>query len=111
MTLEGQVKLWTLNSDLDMSEYFDKVGVGAAETYASLKLKLEEEEILDWTFEFWDIKDNRRIRRKVERLNNIKTDVYIYPNRTLILNPWGDADYMMDCTPLYVDCRLKSLSC
>lgn len=47
MTLEGQVKLWTLNSDLDMSEYFDKVGVGAAETYASLKLKLEEEEILD----------------------------------------------------------------
>ena len=60
-----------------MPELFDKVKQEGAQTLASLRLRLETEEVLDWDFEFWDVDDKRRIRKKVERLNDVSGDVYV----------------------------------
>lgn len=46
-------------------------------TYAALRSRLEENETLDWGFEFWDVEDKRRMRKKLERLNDISSDVYV----------------------------------
>jgi len=57
-------------------EYFGKVDIGQALTLEALRTTLEKNEILEWPFEFWDAEDKRRIRKKLERLNNICPEVY-----------------------------------
>lgn len=71
------VKIWTLEDEFAAPEIFDKVKQEGAETLASLRVRLETEEVLDWEFDYWDVEDKRRIRKKVERLNDVEGDVYV----------------------------------
>jgi hypothetical protein len=74
-----QVKLWTLESDFAMPQYYGKLKVFEEETYASLRVRLEEKLALEWPFEFWDHDDNCRIHEKMEGLNDVVGDVYVLP--------------------------------
>ncbi len=71
------VKIWMLEDEFATPEIFDKVKQEGAETLASLRVRLETEEVLDWEFDYWDVEDKRRIRKKVERLNDVEGDVYV----------------------------------
>ena len=74
-----QVKIWTMGSDLGIPKFYSKVKVLADETYASLRLRLEEKQALEWPFQFWDKEDCCRIRQKMEGLNDVVADVYVLP--------------------------------
>ena len=76
-----QVKIWTMDADYSILEFYSKVKVLLDETYASLRICLEEKQALEWPFEFWDNKEHCRIRLKMEGLNNVLADVYVLPLR------------------------------
>ena len=78
--MADRLKIWTLEDEFAAPEVFDKVKALGEETLASLRVRLESEEVLDWPFDFWDVEDGRRIRRKVERLNEVAEDVYVIPS-------------------------------
>ena len=77
--MAGVVKIWTLESESSAPELFDKVSADVKETLASFRLLLETEEVLDWEFNFWDVEDKRRMKKKVERLNDVSANVYVIP--------------------------------
>jgi hypothetical protein len=60
-------------------QYFSKVKVLEEETYASLRVRLEEKSTLEWPFQFWDNEDRCRIWQKMEGLNDVVSDVYVLP--------------------------------
>ena len=51
-SMASLLKIWTLEDESCTPELFDKVKQEGAETLASLRLRLEMEEVLDWNFEF-----------------------------------------------------------
>ena len=73
------VKIWMLESEFSVPELWDKVSAEVKETLANFRLRLEREEVLDWKFDFWDVEDQRRMRKKVERLNDVCANVYVIP--------------------------------
>lgn len=77
--MADRLKIWTLTGECAAPEVFDKVKALGEETLASLRVRLESEEVLDWPFNFWYVEDGRRIRRRVERLNEVAEDVYVTP--------------------------------
>ena len=71
-----RITLWTLADESTEPEYFGKVDIGGALTLEALQKILENNEILDWPFEFWDVDDKRRIRKKLEWLTTICLEVH-----------------------------------
>jgi hypothetical protein len=47
-----QVKMWTMEGDFAMLQYYDKLKIFEEEMYTSLKVCLEEKLVLEWQFEF-----------------------------------------------------------
>ena len=45
-----QVKMWTMDADFGIPKFYSKVKVSIDETYASLRLQLEEKQALEWPF-------------------------------------------------------------
>ena len=76
-----QVKIWTMDVDYSIPEFYSKVKVVVDETYASLRACLEEKQALEWPFQFWDNEERCRIRQKIEGLNDVLADVYVLPLR------------------------------
>jgi len=72
-----QVKMWTIEIDFGVSKFYNKVKVLQDKTYASLRVRLEEKEGLDFAFDFWDNDERCRIRPNIEALNDVLADVYI----------------------------------
>ena len=66
-----------MDVESSIPELFEKVKKEGAKTLASFREQLETEDVLDWDFNFWDVEDNRRIRKKVEHFNNVCKDVYV----------------------------------
>lgn len=54
-----------------------KVGDGLS--YAPLRERLEAARVSDWPFEFWDVEDHCRIRKKFEALNDMLEEVHVIP--------------------------------
>ena len=77
-----QVKIWTMEGDFGIPKFYSKVKVFENETYASLRLRLEEKAALEWPFEFWDNEDRCRIRQKMEALNDVVGDIFVLPVRS-----------------------------
>lgn len=73
----SKITLWTLEDEADEPEWFGKVVGGGTMTYAPLRSRLEENETLEWGFEFWDVEDKRRMRKKLEGLNDVSANVYV----------------------------------
>ena len=68
-----------MQTNFPIPAFCSKVKVFEDETYALLRMRLEEKVALDWPFEFWDNKAHCRIRQKMEALNDVVSDVYILP--------------------------------
>ena len=47
-----QVKMWTMEGDSIVLQYYNKLIVYEEETYVSLTVCLEEKLVLDWTLSF-----------------------------------------------------------
>ena len=75
--ISNRITLWTLEEEGADPEYFGRVDTGVASTLEALQETLENNEILDWPFEFWCAEDKRRVRKKLERLNSIPTEVHV----------------------------------
>jgi len=58
------------------AEYFGKVDIEGAVTLEALRMMLETNEILEWPFEFRDVEDKQRIRKKLKHLNDIYVVVH-----------------------------------
>lgn len=48
-----------------------------AESYADLKLKGEDDGVVDWLFLFWILEDKVRINVMLEKLNTILPEMHI----------------------------------
>ena len=59
------------------AKYFGKVDVGKASTLESLRFALESNDILEWQFNFWNAKNQRCVKRKLERFNKFSRQVYV----------------------------------
>ena len=57
-----QVKMWTMDADFGIPKFYSKVKLLLDKTYASLWLRLEEKQALEWPFQFWDNEERCRIR-------------------------------------------------
>jgi len=56
--LPDMITLWRLESKVTDLEYFKKIDVGGSSMLEALRFTLEfENDILEWLFEFWDVKD------------------------------------------------------
>lgn len=73
----SRIKLWTLEEEGADPEYFGKVDVGSALTYEALRIILEGNDLLEWPFEFWDVEDKGRVRKKLERVNVFGAEVHV----------------------------------
>ena len=50
--MANQVKMWTMECDFAIPEFYSKVKLLENETYETLRLRLEEKKALDWLLEF-----------------------------------------------------------
>ena len=75
--INDKVTLWTLESEAADPDYLGKLDMGGASTLEALRLLLESNDVLDWAFDFWDVEDRRRVRRKLERLNGFSREVHV----------------------------------
>lgn len=76
---ERHIKLWTFEDEDVELEYFGKVKVGDGKFYTSLRERLEVANVLDLWFEFWDVEDTSRIRKKIKSLKDIFEDIHVMP--------------------------------
>ena len=75
--INDKVTLWMLEFEAADLDYLGKLDVGGASTLEALRLSLESNDVLDWAFDFWDVEDRRRVRRKLERLNGFSREVHV----------------------------------
>ena len=73
----NRITLWSLEGEGADPEYFGKVDIGGASTLQVLRVALETNDALEWPFDFWDTKDKRRMRKKLERLNGFSKEVHV----------------------------------
>lgn len=77
MALSLKTKLFTLVNDSALPEllctFFFKVG----DTYADLRVRLEECGCVDWSFDFWDLEEKCRIRKSFDAMNPVTDHVYV----------------------------------
>ena len=73
------VKMWTMEDDFGEPTFYSKVKVFQDETYASLRLRLEEKSAMEWPFDFWDKEEGSRVPHKMESFNDMPADVFVLP--------------------------------
>jgi hypothetical protein len=56
-----------------------KIDLVEGDTYDGLCVRLKENEVVEWPFQFWDVEDSCRIKVKLEQLNKIPPIVYVIP--------------------------------
>ena len=73
----NSTKIYAIEIEGDAPKYVGPVNVKLDWTYANLRDYLQDNYVLDWPFQFWDIEESSRIRVKLERLNTIPLKVYV----------------------------------
>ena len=73
------IKMWTMEADFGIPTFYSKVKISQDETYALLRLHLEEKSQLEWPFDFWDNSECRRVPQKMESFSDISADVFVLP--------------------------------
>lgn len=73
------IKLWTMEEDFGEPTVYNKAKVSEDETYASLRLRLEEKSALEWPFDFWDKEEGSRVPQKMESFSDMPADVFVLP--------------------------------
>ena len=64
MALSFKTKLFRLADDNARPELVSPFFCYPGDTYANLRLRLEESGCVDWPFEFWDFEDQCRVHMK-----------------------------------------------
>ena len=72
-----KVTIWTLESNASELEYLGKLDVEGASTLEALRLYFESNDMLEWAFNFWDVEDRRRMKKKLEWLNGFWREVHV----------------------------------
>ena len=112
-TMSSSTKIFAIESEGDAPEYVGPVNVGLDWTYANLRDYLQDNSVLDWQFQFWDIEESSKIRVKLERLNTIPLKVYVIQDlvvgdRLVKRGRVGDASVVFDSidigAPRFLDC-------
>lgn len=75
--MTGKIMVWTLEEEYGEPEWFGKIDASGANTYGALRLRLEENKMLKWPFEFWNVEDQRQMRKNLKYFNDIFCNVYI----------------------------------
>ena len=73
----NRVTLWMLETEGGDPNYFEKVDIASTSTLEALRFILESNDILEWLFDFWDVEDKHRIRKKLEQVNGFCKDVHV----------------------------------
>lgn len=77
-TMASSTKIFAIEIEGDTPEYVGPINYVELDwTYANLRDYLQNNSVLDWQFQFWDIEESSRIRVKLERLNTIPSKVYV----------------------------------
>lgn len=78
-----RTRVLAVEEDGSTPQEVGKIDLVEGETYDGLRLRLEENEVVEWPFQFWDAEDSCRIKVKLERLNKIPPIVYVIPTHGL----------------------------
>ncbi len=71
--------LWSLAREDADPKFIGPLDCQDNDSYAVLRLLLEEADIVDWPFSFWDPGSKCRINLKLERFNKIASEAFIIP--------------------------------
>jgi hypothetical protein len=85
--MASKIKLYLLDcGDVD-AEFVERINTVNGETYASLRLRLHEFGVVEWSFNFWDVEGNCQIRGKLEGMTTIDPHVYLIPSPEIESGP------------------------
>ena len=74
-----QVKLYSVSQEDGKPEYINPLPAKIDNTYASFRVFLEEEGLIEFSFDFWMIEDKKRMLQKFEKRNSIAVQVHVIP--------------------------------
>ena len=80
--MSTKIKLWTLESEDAAPELLGPLDYKEGDTYAVLRTTLEEADVVDWPFSFWDTQTRCRIKERLEKLNRVGLEVFLLPLST-----------------------------
>jgi len=80
--MSTKIKLWTLESEDAAPELLGPLDYKEGDTYAALRTTLEEANVVDWPFSFWDTQTRCRIKERLEKLNRVGPEVFLLPSST-----------------------------
>jgi hypothetical protein len=72
-----QVKLYSIPQEDGEPEYISPLPAKIDDTYASFRVFLEEEGLIEFSFNFWMIEDKKRMLQKFEKWNSIAAQVHV----------------------------------
>jgi hypothetical protein len=75
-----QVKLYSVPQEDGEPEYISPLPAKIDDTYASFRVFLEEEGLIEFSFDFWMIEDKKQMLQKFEKWNSIAMQVHVIPN-------------------------------
>lgn len=71
MALNFKTKLYSLVEETARPELLSPIFCVSGDTYAELRLRLENGSCVDWPFQFWDFEEQCRIRKRFEAMNPV----------------------------------------
>ena len=74
-----KIKLFSLENEGDDPEFIGPIDMEEGQSFALLRVKLEEVGVIEWPFQFWDASESCRIRPRLERLNTVQPTMYVIP--------------------------------
>jgi hypothetical protein len=74
-----QVKLYFVPQEDGEPEYISPLPAKIDDTYASFRVFLEEEDLREFSFDFWMIEDKKQMLQKFEKWNSIAVQVHVIP--------------------------------
>lgn len=77
------MKIYSLHCKLDPLEFIGNVKVQVGGFYSHLRQKFEQVGLIDWSFDFWDVKDNYRSETNLEHLSTSLAKVHVVHDPTI----------------------------
>jgi hypothetical protein len=74
-----KINFLTIADDDRVLELFGPIIVYEDQSYVGLRCLLEEAEIVEWPFQFWDVEANCTIKTKLEKFKKIGLKVFVIP--------------------------------
>ena len=100
-----RIKFYSLDAEDVKPKYIGPVKGLEEDCFWNLRVRLEAASIVEWPFDFWNIEEHSRIKKRAETVSLIALSVYVIPkldSDTLIskrcpTDPGTEEDNMPDC--------------